>query len=710
MIVSVAVNVPAHKLFDYAAPDGESLLGKRVRVPFAGRKTTGIVMAESETSSAPPGVKIKNVAEIYADMPPLPPATLDLIRFCAAYYHAPIGGAAAAVLPAVFRRATLSRPPLGFRRCGDSPPRGAKAAAAWEFLRGDKCETAATIQKATGASAAILRRMMRDGALVREHYFPPPADIPPDSPPVPTAEQEKATAAVRMNGGFAPYLLFGDTGAGKTEVYLRLTAKALESGGRALILTPEIHLTPQLEAAFARRFPRRRLCVLHSALTDGERARRWLAAVRGDADIVLGTRLAAFTPLPELRLIVVDEEHDDSYKQEEGMMFSARDIAVWRARREQTPLICGSATPSLESYENARRGRYHLLRMNSRARRGHLEKALAEETGALFHGMSQQFVAELGAAIKDGRQALVFVNRRGYSPMLVCARCQWKVLCRACEARMTWHRRRGALLCHRCGASSPPPPRCEGCGGEMRAAGIGTQRIEEALNARFAPVQAVRLDRDSLSRRDSFAELREQISSGAARLLVGTQIVAKGHDFPHLSFIGVLNADAGLWSADFRAEERLLMLLRQVIGRGTRNRGVCRVLIQTAHPEHPFYRDLLADDLEQCWRRISDERRRAQLPPFSYCALLRASAFSAASLQKFFAAARRAAEEIRPPQVLLFDPAPSPIAKVAHRRRWQLLAQSESRASLHQFLGAWRQKIPSSGEVRWHFDIDPLLI
>ena len=709
MIVSVAVNVPAHQLFDYAAPDGESLLGRRVRVPFGTRKMVGVIMAESETSSAPPHVKIKTVAEVYADMPPLPSATLDLIRFCASYYHAPIGAVAAAALPIAFRRATLSRLPHGFRRCGELPPRGEKAAAVWAFLQNGDCFPAATIQKATGASAEVLRRMTQNGFLLRETYFPPPSAALPETPPAQTAEQKTATAAIQMTGGFAPYLLFGETGSGKTEVYLRLTEKALAAGGKVLILTPEIHLTPQLEEAFARRFPARRLCVLHSALTDGERARRWLAALCGKADVVLGTRLAVFTPLPGLRLIVVDEEHDDSYKQDEGVIFSARDIAVWRARREKTPLVCGSATPSLESYENARRGRYQLLRMRTRARAGSLEKALAKEDGPLFHGMSQQFLAELDAAIKNEKQAMVFVNRRGYSPMLICRRCRWTVMCRACEARMTWHRRRGALLCHRCGASAPPPPKCESCGGEMIARGIGTQRIEEALNARFAPLRAVRLDSDALSRRESFAAMRDEIASGAARLLVGTQIIAKGHNFPRLSFIGVLNADAGLWSADFRAEERLLILLRQVIGRGTRNRDGCRVLIQTANPTHPFYRDLMADDLEECWRRIAEERRRARFPPFSYCALLRASAPSDAILRKFFVAAKRAAKDICPPQVLLFDPAPSAVAKRANRHRWQLLIQSDSRAALHRFLAEWRQKMPPAA-ARWSFDVDPLSI
>ena len=707
IIVSVAINVPVFQLFEYIAPTG-GLLGCRVRVNFRGRPAIGIVLEESDTARAPAHIKLKPIEESYDDMPPLPSDSLDLIRFCAAYYHTPIGIAAAAAVPSVFRRRSVAKLSTGYRAVKDSPPPKPKDKLIWEYLQ-ETCQTAADIKQHTGASVGVLKRLERQGALMRAHYFPP---LPPqiaELPPVLTDDQKNVLTTI-ANGGDAPYLLFGDTGVGKTEVYLQLAKKALDGGGQVLILTPEIHLTPQLADAFARRFPDKRLCVMHSGLTDGARAQHWLMARTTIADVVLGTRSAVFTPLPKLRLIVVDEEHDDSYKQEEGMLFSARDIAVWRARREKTMLVCGSATPSLESYENARRRRYQMLRMTSRARAGKLHKALTVESAAMFHGMSQQFLSELGDTLGRGQQALIFINRRGYSPMLSCARCEWRAMCKACESRMTWHKQRGQLMCHRCGEKKQPPPLCPLCNGALSAIGSGTQRIEEALNSRFAPIVATRLDGDSLAKRDSFIALRQQIVSGEAQLLIGTQIVAKGHDFPHLSFIGILNADASLWSADFRAEEKLLMLLRQVIGRGTRNRDVCRVLIQTAHPEHPFYRDLLSDDLRECWRRLSDERRRAKLPPFSYCALLRASAVSEAHLRGFFVKAERAAREIQIPQVSFFEPVPSPVAKIANRRRWQLLAQSSSRSHLHRFLSEWRQKLPPAGQVRWSMDIDPMQI
>ena len=710
MIVSVAIDVPVFKLFDYAADNTQDLLGRRVRVNFSGRQAVGVVMAAAATSDLPAS-KIKPVLEVFDDMPPLPAATLQLIRFCADYYHAPIGTAAAAVLPALFRRNTVLPPAEGYRLSADYQPKqcpNRKTRNICEWLQQREIESAAAIKEHTGAGVAVLRQLVNKGLLIRENYQPPPATTTAaETPPTPTPAQARVLAAVKTADGYAPYLLFGDTGSGKTEVYLQLAEKALAAGGQALILTPEIHLTPQLEASFIRRFPQRRLCVLHSGLTDGERARRWLLALSGTADVVLGTRLAVFTPLPRLRLIAVDEEHDDSYKQEEGLLFSARDVAVWRASHEKVTLVCGSATPSLESYENARRHRYQLLRMASRARLGRLDVALIQEEGAMFHGMTQQFLSQLADTLAYGRQALVFINRRGYAPMLTCRQCQWTVLCAACESRMTWHKRRGQLICHRCGRAQAEPTKCELCGHPMTAVGIGTQQVEEALNARFAPLKVTRLDSDALSGRDSFTALREKIASGEARLLVGTKIVAKGHNFPRLSFIGILNADAGLWSADFRAEERLLTMLRQVIGRGTRNADGCRAFIQTAQPAHPFYRDLLDDDLTRCWQRLLEERRRAKLPPFAYCALLRASAESEARLEVFFAKAMAAAAQVRMRDVRVCDPVPSPVAKMSKRWRWQLLVQSSMRPPLHIFLAAWRKKLPPGGEVRWNLDIDP---
>ena len=716
MIVAAAIDAPVHSLFEYRAADGgASLVGRRVGVMFGGRKAVGVVLEERERPSLPPE-KIKPLLEVYDDMPPLPDSALALVRFCAAYYHAPIGVACAAMLPALFRRPSLAKTPSGYRltESGEGiPPRrtAARRVAAW--LRDRGVQPAAAVREGANVSAAVLRTMLAEGWIARGAYLPPSPSSKEENetPPELTSAQKEALAVCEKESEL-PCLLFGDTGAGKTEIYLRLAQKALTAGGQALILTPEIHLTPQLESSFVRRLPGRRVCVLHSGLTDSERAHRWLLALRGEADVVLGTRLAVFTPMPKLKFIAVDEEHDDSYKQEEGLLFSARDVAVWRAREQKAALVCGSATPSLESYENARRGRYRLARMRTRAAPGAMQIDIAAETDSNYHGMSPPFLDALADVLRKEKQALVFVNRRGYSPGLCCRRCGWTAMCDGCDARMAWHRRLDKILCHRCGRSLFAPPKCKLCGGEMGAAGVGTQRIEEALNARFAPLKALRLDGDSLTGRDSFAALRRRIASGEERLLVGTQIIAKGHNFPKLSFIGILNSDAGLLSADFRAEERLLTLLRQVIGRGTRNPNGCRALIQTAQPEHPFYKELLADKPEECWRRLAKERQAAKWPPFSHCALLRASAAEEKKLRKFFAAAKKSADSIAAAagsEVTVYAPAPSPVAKVARRIRWQLLAQSARRPPLHQFLSEWRQTLPR-GQVRWSIDVDPAMI
>ena len=712
MIVSVAIAIRSYKLFDYTVADSESLLGRRVQVPLGNKIAVGIVMREGQTSSLPPE-KLKAVITIYTDMPPLPTATLNLIRFCINYYHAPPGIAAAAAIPSLFRRASDTQLASGYR-IADNPPADniydnnkklTRAKKVWQFLQQNGCQPANAIKEATNADSAVLTKMCSEGYLMRDYYWQPPT-AEQDKPLTLTKDQQTAVAGISFNG-YSPYLLFGNTGSGKTEVYMRLAEKVLARGGQALILTPEIHLTPQLEESFSRRFADKRLAILHSGLTDSDRARYWLMARLGIADIVLGTRLAVFTPMPKLKLIVVDEEHDESYKQEEGLMFSARDIAVWRAHHEKITLVCGSATPSMESYENARLKRFTVVRMRSRPASGDLRINLIKESGALFHGMTQSLMNEVGATLKEGKQVLLFINRRGYSPMLACLQCGYKAICESCDARMTWHKRRGQLICHRCGATKQPPLNCPQCQSDLAPAGIGTQRLEEALNNRFAPIQATRLDSDSLTARGSFAAMQRQINEGKAQLLVGTQIIAKGHNFPNLSLIGVLNADSGLWSSDFRAEERLLALLQQIIGRGTRNRDNCRALIQTAYPEHPFYHDLLTNNVDQCWQRLSQERRAAQLPPFTYCALLRATSESEAALNIFFNHALKVARDINPIGVSLFDPVPSPIAKVAQRHRWQLLAQSNVRSALHQFLSQWKNALSAKENIRWSLEVDP---
>lgn len=718
MIVSVAIDVPVFKLFSYIAPSGESLLGRRVRVDFKGKEVIGLVMAENAESDVPTS-KLKNIEEVLTDLQPLSQNTLALAEFCSQYYVTPLGEVVAAMLPKVFRTVGSARVPAGYRLVQTDMKhhrhRHTALKRVCEILKDGECKNAEEIKAQTGTGMSVLRKMIEDGILQRDYYWQgehgEDAEISPDVPPELTAAQQQAINDTELDKGFRPYLLFGDTGAGKTEVYLQLVDKVLESGGQVLVLTPEIHLTPQLEKSFVQRFPNKRICVLHSGLNDNERARNWMMALEGAADVVLGTRLAVFTPMPKLKLIVVDEEHDDSYKQEEGVIFSARDVAVWRAHNESIPLMCGSATPSLESFWNARRGKYTLLKMNTRPRAARIEVSLVAEEGALFHGMTQRFMSELAGTLAYNRQALVFINRRGYAPVYKCTKCEWLEKCRGCESFMTYHKQQDKLMCHRCGASRAARGRCGVCEGKMSPLGSGTQRVEEALKTRFAPIVPMRLDSDAMAGRDKFNEAREQIVSGEAKLLIGTQIVAKGHNFPHLSFIGILNADAGLWSADFRAEERLRMMLSQVIGRGTRNPKGCRVLIQTANPMHPFYQELISGDLEKCWERLSKERRRTKLPPFAYCALLRASSTSETKLRSFCAKAHSVAKENKNAEVRIYDAVPSPMPKLANRWRWQMLAQSENRASLHKFLMQWQQSMPpSGGEIRWHMDVDPVMI
>ena len=658
VILKVAFNAPARRTFDYLPPESaaENLVGRRVLAPLRGREEVGIVMESARHSEAPAN-KLLRIRKVFGDMPALSRPALDLIRFCADYYCCPIGVAAFAAVPAPFRKN-------------------------------------ADFKSAAGSS--------RKSA---------PPSVPPLPPPALTAEQQSALDEAVCDKGFAPHLIFGATGSGKTELYLHLVAHALEAGKQALILAPEIHLTPQLETALRGRFPERRVCVLHSGMPDRERARNWLAAQSGEAEVILGTRLAVFTPAPNLGAVIVDEEHDESFREaEQGLLFSARDLGVWRAKREGAAFFAGSATPSLESYENVLRGKYKLLRLKKTvlpAAQVSVELISAEN---VRDGMTPAFLGALRESLAaEQSQGLIFINRRGYAPALVCRGCGAAVECGKCAANMTAHKRGAQLRCHLCGASRRPPAQCAICGGEaFSPAGHGTQRVEEALAQAFPTIGAARLDRDSLSRRGAFAAMRDEIASGARRILVGTQIIAKGHDFPRLSFIGILNADAGLLSSDFRAQERMFALLTQTLGRGTRNPRGCRAVIQTGHPDHPFYAELRRGDVEACWGRILAERKKASLPPFSHLALLRAKSRDEGKLGAFLARAKKLAPSR--PGVSAYDPVPDLASRVAGWHRAHILAQSHNRESLRRFLGEWVLQVEKGGKptgIRWTIEVDP---
>ena len=683
-ILKVAFNAPARRMFDYLPPEdappraAAQLVGRRVLAPLRGRDEVGVVL-QAEMESAVPAARLLRIRKAFADMPPLSKAALDLVRFCSQYYCCPIGVAAFAAIPKPFRQNREFKT--------GQPPANTPPAAADNTVAAD-------------AAVADAKRK-------------------PSAPPPLTAEQKAALKSADADSGFAPHLVFGATGSGKTELYLHFIARALARGKQALMLAPEIHLTPQIESALRGRFPGRRVCVLHSAMPDRPRAENWLAAQSGSADIILGTRLAVFTPAPKLGVVIVDEEHDESFREaEQGLLFSARDLGVWRARRQGAAFFAGSATPSLESFHNALQEKYKIIRLRKPAlpaARVSLELIPADNPR---DGMTPEFMRALRESqAGEKSQALVFINRRGYAPALVCRECRAAVECRNCAARMTAHRRGAELRCHLCGKIARPPERCPACGAPalFSPAGHGTQRVEESLARAFPRAGVARLDRDSLARRGAFDAARRGIQSGQFRILVGTQIIAKGHDFPNLNFIGILNADAGLLSSDFRAQERMFALLTQALGRGTRNPAGCRALIQTRHPDHPFYAELRRGDVESCWSRILLERKKANLPPFSRLALLRAKSRDAAKLRAFLARARELAPRSG---ATICDPAPDFNPLVGGWHRAHILAQRPGKtrtaeAAFSGFLNEWAATLekPKSGiqaaGIRWTVEVDP---
>jgi primosomal protein N' (replication factor Y) len=528
-----------------------------------------------------------------------------------------------------------------------------------------------------------------------------------------TAHQETALAAI-VEGldGYRGILLEGVTGSGKTEVYLRAAQEVLARGRQVMILLPEISLTPQLEARFRARFEAP-VAVFHSGLPDGERRRSWLAMQRGEAAILLGTRSAVFTPMRSPGLFILDEEHDSSYKQQDGFRFSARDVAVMRARLTGVPVILGSATPSLETLSNAARGRYRLLQLPERTgSAGAPRFRLLNIRGRpLTEGLSAPLVQAIGETLGRGEQALVFVNRRGFAPTLICHACGFVAECSHCDANLVVHVGERRLRCHHCGQERPLPRNCPACGGtELHPLGLGTERVEAALAALFPNFRLARLDRDSIRSRSRLEKVLEDIREGRADILVGTQMLAKGHHFPGITLVGIVDVDAGLYSIDFRAEERTAQLIVQVAGRAGREDRPGTVILQTRHPDHPLLQALVRDGYGAFARAALAERQAAGLPPYSHQALWRAEARDTDAGRRFLAglaaAARADAAALR-----VLGPAPAPLARRSGRYRWQLLVQSGNRGALHSAMARLRQeavKLDETRKVRWSIDVDPM--
>jgi primosomal protein N' (replication factor Y) (superfamily II helicase) len=563
----------------------------------------------------------------------------------------------------------------------------------------------------TPMRALVARGFASSAELVDE---PPAAgaELVRNSGPALSPEQAAAVRAIDAAAEkFAPFLLYGITGSGKTEVYLHATAHALHRGRRALVLVPEIGLTPQLVARFRDRFTVP-VAVLHSGLTDSERLAAWRQCVSGEARVVLGTRSAVFAPAGDLGLVIVDEEHDSSFKQHEsGFRYSARDLAIFRAQRAGVPIVLGSATPSLETLQNVATGRFTQLSLPRRAGQALPPRAAVIDLRehAARQGISTPAVEAIQRHLADDGQVLVYINRRGYSPTLACTACGWIAPCRDCDARMTVHMAASRLRCHHCGADAPLPEHCPQCGYAVRHVGQGTERVEETLAALFPDRPIARLDRDVVRKRGDLEEVVGRIASGEARILVGTQMVTKGHDFPSVTLVVVLNADQGLFSTDFRAPERVAQTVIQVAGRAGRGTKPGEVLIQTEYPEHPLLKALLAEGYEGFARTALAEREAAGWPPFAHVVALRASATELSTAVAFLREARKLAR--RSPDVKLLGPAPAAMAKRAARYHAQVLIEARERAPLHRLLAEWLPKvdgIKAPRDLRWSLDVAPL--
>ena len=720
-IVRVALPIPLPQAFDYVSESASLAdIGRCVQVPFGKDTLTGVVLAlpaESEVD----GARLKPVLEIRRSLPALPTDWLQMVALVSRYYHAPIGEVVQLALPPDMRRAIAPAP-----RAGQDPwlaltasglaaasdgHRAKRALAVVAVVQGHGCIRRSELRAELGSSAPIADALRRGWI----HSVPPGPAGEASGEQTPTAEQAVALETISAAGeGFVCWLLHGVTGSGKTEVYLQLARQHLDRGHQILLLVPEIALTPQLEARVGQRFPRAQIVALHSGQSEGARSGGFVQAMTGRADIVLGTRLAIFTPLPRLGLIIVDEEHDASYAQLEGVRYSARDLAVWRARQRGIPLLLGSATPSLESWQHAEAGRYRRIPLNNRARAASLPTIRGVDTRRqhLDQGLSAVLLDAIATRIARREQTLIFLNRRGYAPVLSCPACGWVSACDHCSANRVLHLAERRMRCHHCGACSPIPQRCPQCGNQdIHAFGRGTQRLEQRLGELFPDASVMRIDRDAVRSRREWQQRLAAIADGTVDVIVGTQMMAKGHDFPRLTLVGVIGADASLHAADFRAPERLFQQLMQVGGRAGRANLAGEVLIQTEFPEHPLYAALRSHDYRRFAAMSLDERRRAGFPPFAYQAMLRADAPELGEAIEFLNQARGLARRLGSPEIEIFDPVPMRLVRLARRERAQLLVESRRRPALQAFLEQWVPALydqPAGRRLRWRIDVDPM--
>ena len=740
-ILKIALDVPLDRIFDYLSGGKVAKIGQRVLVPFGRRSQIGVVVGVADTSEFAIE-KLKQVTQVFSDELPIDAETLNLVKFSADYYQYPYGQALLSALPARLRQVApaVSRKQYAYQLTAlgqqleieSLPKKQLVTRRVLAALQASTSLTEAALDEISSSARKVAKQLVVDGwasslqvqvgvktlAVGRATAFIKEPEL--------NAEQASAvTQIVQASATFKAWLLHGITGSGKTEVYIRLMQHVLQNNdAQVLVLVPEINLTPQLEARFRSRLPNFPLVSLHSNLSESERLHHWQLAQSGAAKIVIGTRLSIFTPLPNLKLIIIDEEHDSSYKQQDSMRYHARDVALVRAKRLNIPVVLGSATPALESWHNAtatkssanpaQSNKYHLLSLNQRAvsaaQLPHIDCIDTTKVN-LQQGLTPQLIAALKLRLVRKEQSLLFINRRGYSPVLLCSACHWIAPCMRCSSKLVVHLGQRKLRCHHCGHEQKIPNQCPSCGNaDLHPTGHGTQRLEQTLAQLLPTARIARVDRDSTSRKDALVEILDKVHNQEIDILVGTQMLAKGHDFPNLTLVGVVDTDSALHSPDFRASERLFAQLMQVAGRAGRADKAGQVIIQTQFPEHELFNALRTQDYVTYANSLLLEREQVQFPPYVFTALLRAEANDYALVQQFlqhaFVLARSLTE-----QVLVYDPVRPQMERLKGMERGHLLMQATSRPVLQHLLKDLLAQLRGkaiAAKVRWAVDVNPL--
>ncbi len=731
-ILKIALDLPLDRLFDYLSNGEVTQVGQRVLVPFGHRKQIGIVIVKADTSDVAVE-KLKTVIQVFADELPIDAETLNLLKFSADYYQYPFGQALLSALPVRLRQISpaVSRKQYAYNLTAlgqladleQLPTRQLVMRRILLALQTHGRLTELDLDTISSSARKVAKQLVADGWLVSQQVPAIIKTLEAMIPVAPELNEEQTLAVNRITQEAQTYkawLLHGITGSGKTEVYMRLMQYVLENqDAQILVLVPEINLTPQLEARFRSRLANFPLVSLHSNLSESERLHNWQLAQSGAAQIIIGTRLSIFTPLPKLKLIIIDEEHDSSYKQQDSMRYHARDVALVRAKRLNIPVVLGSATPSLESWHNAvanhqQANKYNLLSLNQRAvsaaKLPHIECIDTTKVN-LQYGLTPQLIAALKLRLARKEQSLLFINRRGYSPVLLCSACHWIAPCTRCSSRLVVHLGQKKLRCHHCGHEQKIPQQCPSCGNaDLHPTGYGTQRLEQTLAQLLPAARIARVDRDSTSRKNALVEILDQVHKQEIDILVGTQMLAKGHDFPNLTLVGVIDTDSALHSPDFRASERLFAQLMQVSGRAGRADKAGQVIIQTQFPEHALFNALRSQDYVSYADALLLEREQVQFPPYVFTALLRAEANDFELVQKFL---RYAFEQARSfsNDVLVYDPVRPQMERLKGMERGHVLMQASSRVALQRSLknlvGLLRAHAIAA-KVRWAVDVNPL--